>query len=621
MAQLFENLKRRNVFRVGAAYAIVGWLLVEVASVLLPAFHAPEWVFQAFAILVALGFPITLVMAWAFEITPEGIKRDQGVDAADSVRPVTGRKLDFAIIGLLVVALGYTVIDGYVLDAEPEPPRMATAESTAPEPTRANTAIAREKSDAAREKSIAVLPFVNMSSDPEQEYFSDGLSEEILNLLAKVPQLKVTARTSSFAFKGKNEDVRSIGKALNVNAVLEGSVRKSGERVRITAQLIDVASGTHLWSESYDRILTDIFAVQDSVASEILDALQVHVGVAPTRGRPTENPEAYSLALKAKAALGVFDGKAARSYSLKAIELDPGYAQAHELLAFSYWYLGSGGMDPAEARALMFDAADKALAIDPGLLFARALWESGKKEDYTFHKEIQAFERVVAEDPSHAEATDALVYNLLIAGYFEEALAIAERFVELDPLSASAHVDLARAQISNGRTSEAVASFEISAQLGLSYASYLLGNLLLLVEQDEIAISLIESLMREKSQPTEWVRKLVVGARDPETGQAHLDRLLPQLEIDVVGFNGDFYYLAFKYLDRFFEKIFEIGIYGDEWTSAEDPIMEATIFRQSGFTAHSRYLKVAEAQDYFELWDERGAPDHCEKLDGQWTCE
>ena len=372
-----------------------------------------------------------MIVAWAFELTPEGIKRETDVDRAESVRHATGRRLDFIIIGLLVLAVAYFAVDKFVLESEPEqagitPKPLPVAESVA------------------REKSIAVLPFVNMSSDPEQEYFSDGLSEEILNLLAKVPQLKVTARTSSFAFKGKSEDVRSIGKALNVNAVLEGSVRKSGERVRITAQLIDVASGTHLWSETYDRILTDIFAVQDSVASEILDALQVHVGAAPTRGRPTENPEAYSLALKAKAALGVFDGKNATTYSLKAIELDPGYAQAHELLAFSYWYLGGGAMDPAEAQELMFDAAAKALAIDPGLLFARALWEAGKKEDYSWHKDIQAFERVVAEDPSHAEATDALVYDLLYTGYFEEALAIAERFVELDPLSARAHWNWAR---------------------------------------------------------------------------------------------------------------------------------------------------------------------------------
>jgi tetratricopeptide (TPR) repeat protein len=278
-------------------------------------------------------------------------------------------------------------------------------------------------------------------------------------------------------------------------------------------------------------------------------------------------------------------------------------------------------MDPAEARALMFDAADKALAIDPGLLFARALWESGKKEDYSFRKEIQAFERVVGEDPSHAEATDALVYDLLSAGYFEEALAIAERFVELDPLSASAHLDLGRAQLSNGRTSEAIASFEISAQLGTPFASYFLANFFLLVEQDEIAIRHTESYLRKQGQPVEWVRELVVGARDPETGQAHLDRLLPQLEIGDVGFNGDFYYLVFKYLDRFFEKIFEIGVYGDEWTSADAPVQHATTFRQSGFTAHPRYLEVAEAEGFFELWDERGAPDHCKKLDGQWACE
>jgi TolB-like protein len=459
-----------------------------------------------------------------------------------------------------------------------------------------------------------------MSSDPEQEYFSDGLSEEILNLLAKVPQLKVTARTSSFAFKGKNEDVRSIGKALNVNAVLEGSVRKSGERVRITAQLIDVASGTHLWSETYDRILTDIFAVQDSVASEILDALQVHVGAAPTRGRPTENPEAYSLALKAKAALGVLDGENAKSYSLKAIELDPGYAQAHELLAFSYW-IGPGEMDPAEAQRLCHDAAAKALAIDPGLLFARALWEGSKNEDYSWHKDIQAFERTVREDPGHAEATNALIYNLLSTGYFEEALAIAERFVELDPLSTRAHSKLGQALLSNGRRSEAIASFEISDQLGMPFASYWLGILYLLEEQDEIAIDHLESFWRKVGQPAEWVREIVVGARDPETGQAHLDRVLLQFEDEAAGSRGEEFYLAFKFLDRFFEIIFEIGIHGAEWTPMDVLMTDATFFRQSGFTAHPRYLEVAESLDFFELWDERGAPDHCKKLDGQWACE
>jgi TolB-like protein len=203
-----------------------------------------------------------MFFAWAFELTPEGLKKEKHVDRSESVTQVTGRKLDFIIIGVLAAALIFYATKDYMQVPETAPASEATQEIVATD----------------TQKSIAVLPFVNMSSDPEQEYFSDGLSEEILNLLAKVPDLKVIARTSSFAFKGKNEDLRNIGRALDVKTVLEGSVRKSGDRVRITAQLIDVSNGAHLWSETYDRTLTDIFAVQDSVASEILDALQIHVG-------------------------------------------------------------------------------------------------------------------------------------------------------------------------------------------------------------------------------------------------------------------------------------------------------------------------------------------------------
>ncbi len=324
MAQLFEELKRRNVFRVGIAYAIVGWLLIEVASVLLPTFEAPESVMQVFALLIILGFPITLVIAWAFEVTPEGIKRDSGADSDTAAAPQTGRKLDFIIIGVLAVAVVYFAVDKFALDGEPEPPRVIATQPPVTEPKPA-------AASPAREKSIAVLPFVNMSPDPDQEYFSDGLSEEILNLLAKVPDLKVIARTSSFAFRGKNQDIRTIGKALDVSTVLEGSVRKSGERVRITAQLIEVSSGAHLWSETYDRTLTDIFAVQDDVAAEILQALQVHVAAPPKRGRPTENTQAYALFLKGRAKISDGNVNLAEEDFLKAIALDPMFAEAHEV--------------------------------------------------------------------------------------------------------------------------------------------------------------------------------------------------------------------------------------------------------------------------------------------------
>jgi TolB-like protein len=310
--------KRRNVFRVGIAYAITGWLIAQIAGLAAASFFAPDWVMKMIITILLLGFPIAMVMAWAYEMTPEGLRRDAGDEAGQSANTA---KLDRTITIALITALAYFAYDKFVLDPERD---AALLESVAVQSKEPEVAVEQPAVTAeAQSQSIAVLPFVNMSSDPEQEYFSDGLSEEILNLLSKVRGLKVTARTSSFAFKGKNEDVRYIGKTLNVSTVLEGSVRKSGEQVRITTQLIDVSSGTHLWSDTYDRTLTDIFTVQDNVASEILAALQVHVSTAPTRGRPTENPEAYALLLKAKATLSFGDPFRAETFLNKAIELDP----------------------------------------------------------------------------------------------------------------------------------------------------------------------------------------------------------------------------------------------------------------------------------------------------------
>jgi TolB-like protein/DNA-binding SARP family transcriptional activator len=472
-----------------------------------------------------------------------------------------------------------------------------------------------------------VLPFVNMSSDPEQEYFSDGLSEEILNLLAKVPGLKVIARTSSFAFKGKNEDVRSIGQTLGVSTVLEGSVRKSTDRVRVTAQLIDVGSGAHLWSETYDRMMTDIFEMQDSVASEILDALQIHVAAAPTRGRPTEDTEAYSLFLKGRAALNRSEGTAAKEFARKAIELDPMFAQAHELLARSFWNSGSS-MDAAGAQRGTFDAAAKALAIDPSLLIAQALRISGDLENYSFAREIEALERILREEPNDAGAANMLAYNLIFNGYFEEALGISEHLVEVDPLSAAAHSSLYGSLRSNGRRSQALASLRLAEQLDSPGTKWVLAMESLVDGRDEIAIQYLETLLREQNQPIDWVRKLIVGARDPATGQAHLDRQISQLMASLpedissqVLIDSTYFYLVFGFLDRYFELIFELGVSDREWVDSELPVGWGLLDRRSGFTEHPRFLEVAEAFGMIELWEQRGPPDFCEKVSGQWICE
>jgi len=244
---LFAELKRRNVFKVGAAYVVMAWLLAQVVDVFLDNFGAPEWVIKTVLLLLVAGFPLALFFAWAFELTPEGIKKEKDVDRSQSITRETGRKLDFLIIGILVIALAYFALDKFVLTTGDTAPGSAAVTETAP----------------TDEKSIAVLPFVNMSDDAGNEYFSDGISEEILNALAKVPELQVAGRTSSFAFKGENQDLRKIGEALGVNNILEGSVRKAGDKVRITAQLIRVDNGFHLWSESYDRKLTDVFAIQN----------------------------------------------------------------------------------------------------------------------------------------------------------------------------------------------------------------------------------------------------------------------------------------------------------------------------------------------------------------------
>jgi TolB-like protein/DNA-binding SARP family transcriptional activator len=620
MASLVKELKRRNVFRVAVGYLILGWVVLQITDIVAPALHLPEWTMTLVLLLGVIGFPFALFFAWAFELTPEGLKREHEVDRSQSITHHTGRKVDFAIIGLLVVALVFIAWDAYLSGPDDEVP-VAEAVGTAVE-------TAQIEPGQATPVSIAVLPFVNMSPDPDQEYFSDGLSEEILNLLAKVPDLKVIARTSSFAFKGKNQDIRTIGKALDVSTVLEGSVRKSGERVRITAQLIEVSSGAHIWSDTFDRTLTDIFAVQDDVASEILKALQVHVGEAPKRGRPTESSEAYTFFLSARAALNRYEDADARRSAQKAVELDPLFAEAYELLALAYWASNGASLDATKAQRGVNDAAAKALAIDPSLFFAQALLvESDSRFSWT--SSLETLDRVLREQPNNVGLMSVLSWDLQVAGYFQEALSITEHWVELDPLSTQAHVNLYWARLSVDKRGEALESLKTAHQLGLSWAPHNLASFYLVEKQDGAAIEYLEAGFQIDGLPTEFAQELIVDARNPETGQAFLDQFLPQI---VASRPNDRsareqrillapFYSVFGFLDRYFELLFEFGISTDDWDDAEVPVHDSTIDRRSGFTAHPRYLEIAKTWGLTELWDQRGPPDMCEKLDGQWVCE
>jgi TolB-like protein len=616
---LIAELKRRNVFRVGAAYGIVAWVLIEVAHTAFPTLQLPDWTTTLVTVLLIMGFPVALVIAWAFELTPEGIKRETAVDPADSVRHATGRRLDFIIIGFLVLAVAYFAVDKFVLESEPEQAGIT------PKPLPVVEAVVRGKS-------IAVLPFVNMSSDPEQEYFSDGLSEEILNLLAQLPNLKVTGRTSSFAFKGKNEDLRTIGQTLGVTTILEGSVRKSGDRVRITAQLIEVSSGTHLWSEAYDRTLTDIFAVQDDVASAIIEALQIHVSTAPTRGRPTENADAYALFLQGRDAINHNEASSAAQFLLEAVALDPMFAEAHELLAYTYWDQNPRTLDAAEAFEGVNNSAKSALALDPSLVLAQALLLETEEEVY-IPQHFEFWERAAASGRSNQwGATGGLTTILLAGGYFQEALGVIERFVADDPLSPAAQTRLAQALEAVGRRDEALAALKLADQLGGEIAKPELFHFYLEDKRDEIAISTLEAYLKESEGgiPTGWVRDLVARGRDSATGQAHLDRRIPEIMAsipEVRSYEMQFIlirlYLRFGFLDRYYELFDEFGTTTTGWNDTDQLFEDATVKRQSGFTTHPRYLEVAEKYYYgmVSLWDQRGAPDHCEKVSGQWICE
>jgi len=427
---IFAELKRRNVFRVAIAYPVASWVLVQVIDVISPIFEIPEWAPKLVFIVLAIGLVPALVFAWAFEMTPEGIKKESDVDRSGSITSQTGRKLSYVTTGFLVVAVALLLIDRQlrpVVTVEPEVV-VETAE------------IAEETQN---DNSIAVLPFVNMSSDEEQEFFSDGITEEILNALASVQELKVAGRTSSFAFKGQNDDLRRIGDALGVENILEGSVRKSGATVRITAQLVQVDTGFHLWSETYDRELTDVFAIQDEIANEILQQLRSKLlaGDVVVAEAKRTSPEVYELYLQAKQRIYTRIGpeiELAVDELDQAIQLDQEYAPTFAQRGIATMLLsdqqyGSIPDDEANRRAKRY--IDQALKLDPELAEGWAglgLYYGGGGPDND--ASIDALVKALSINPNLIDASNWLQISLTDAGDMVGAMKILEEIAERDPL-------------------------------------------------------------------------------------------------------------------------------------------------------------------------------------------
>ncbi len=427
-SNFFAELKRRNVYKVAVAYAVVGWLLVQVATQVFPFFEIPNWTVRLVVLAIVIGFPIALVVAWAFELTPQGLKRTEDVDLIAQGHRKSQVWIYVVIAGALL-SIGLFFIGRY------------SAGTKAP--------VASPNQSAS--KSIAVLPFANLSADKNDEYLSDGMTEELLNVLTKVKSLRVPGRSSSFAFKGKNEDdiFRKVGEQLHVNAVLEGSVRKAGEKLRITAQLVNVADGFHLWSETYDGDMKDILAVQSDVAKRVVQALQVQLGVDETRAfakKATENPEAHRLYLLGRYHFAKFTRagwtNAIHSYK-EALQVDPNFALAYCGLADTYGWAGGQLMPGREAWAKETELAQKALELDPNLAEAHLSMGTALFSVLDPHASEKELDRAVELNPNLALIYDQYGWTFSELGRFDDAIAAEKKALELDPLSTFLNTDLA----------------------------------------------------------------------------------------------------------------------------------------------------------------------------------
>ena len=439
----FAELKRRNVYKVAVAYAVVAWLLIQAASIILPTFEAPGWTMKVLLAGLLVGFPIAVVLAWAFEITPEGIVRDEGILPNEPGRPRTGKKLTALIAVIALLAAGLFVF-------------QKCRGGGSPSKTAANS-IPAEQND----KSIAVLPFVNMSSDKENGYFVDGLTEEILNRLAQITALKVPGRTSSFAFKEKNTDLRQIGGALGVAHVREGSVRKAGEHLRITAQLVRTSDGYHLWSQTYDRKLDDVFAIQEEIARAIADALsvQLKVGQEPRGEHPTQDMAAYDNYLEARALITQRTNEnLRRAITLleAAVQRDPEFAKAWASLAqaraLGLYYLVAPIKQSLEGGEF---AARKALAIDDTLGAAHTALADVLRDRYDWPAAEKEYRRALELSPGDGETHNQYAQMLQRVGHLDAAFEHANRACELDPLAWVPPSIAALAQLSRGDLAQA----------------------------------------------------------------------------------------------------------------------------------------------------------------------
>ncbi len=500
--RLFAEMKRRRVFRVMAVYGALAFAVIEASDVVLPRMALPDWTVTLVVWLALLGFPVAIALAWAFDVTPGGLERTSDAAPGELTRILSAPASKrwpaglLALVGVVAMVTGAWYVGRRSTQAD-----ASAATTTAVSPDAESDAEGADPAPVS--ESIAVLPFVNMSSDPEQEYFSDGISEEVLNLLARIPELRVTSRSSAFSFKGQDLEIPEIAGRLRVAHVLEGSVRKSGDQVRITAQLIDARTDTHVWSQTWDRTLDDIFTIQDEIAGDVAEQLKVTLLGTSRSARPID-PQAYALRLQARQLANQFTAESIEQSNdlyRQALEIDPGYARAWAGLAENYTNQAGYGLESLEEyyeRAR--DAAGRALAIDPEFAPAHAnLGMIAMWYDLDMAAAARHMTRALELDPTNPEILAAAADLLGNLGREEEAIEVWQYLIARDPANPSPHGSMSSSLQNLGRLDEARVAERMALSLapGALGGHYGLGQTLMESGEHEAALAEMEAEVYE----------------------------------------------------------------------------------------------------------------------------
>ena len=603
MASVWAELKRRNVVRVGILYMVSAWLLLQLTDVLSSLLSLPTWAGSFVVLLLALGIFPVLIFAWVYEMTPEGLRRDADVDPSQSITTNTGKKINSLIVVLLVLAIGGLIADRFI-------PEMSVVADVTVVDSAGLTIVSDERS-------IAVLPFADLSPQQDQRYFTDGLSDELLNVLVRVNGLRVASRTSSFAYRGSTIGIPEIARKLNVRHILEGSVRKDGENIRITAQLIETETDGHLWSETYDRKLINIFAIQEEIANAIVAVLTGEIGIqrvnAVTVEAATDNFEAYEMYLKARE-LFIRRENLTESIRLfhKAVELDPNFARAWEGLAaveaIADDWLWGPNEDGVNHGSLAEEPARKALSLNPDLSMPLAvLGQLSSRRRNDLVEALNYYEAAIDKDTKNTSAWLWKGVTLKYGGYLDEAIVAFEQCLAIDPAYLNCGSFLAETYLFNGMLDKALTLHDEMIESTFlpaspSFVSHYVRN-----GQRNLALLLAAAKMRSYNAPVlEWITAIENPNDDNSVGLTRLKEWARTTG------NGMELPPQMLFSFRAYDEMLEIG-----------EMQRRMLFHSDAqeFRTTPQFKQIIRERGFFALWQVRGFPPGCRAIgDDDFEC-